>query len=151
MRTIGFLINPFAGLGGRVGLKGTDGQAETAINKGAVPESQNKAIATLRLLKQAQIRFLTCSGEMGEKAMVSAGIGSYSVVYHYEGVSTATDTIQACREFIAAGAELIVFAGGDGTARDVYDATGPDFPILGIPAGVKMFSGVFAITPGAAA
>ena len=151
MRTIGFLINPFAGLGGRVGLKGTDGQVETAIKKGAVPESQNKAIATLRLLRNTGVRFLTCSGDMGEKAMLSTAIEPYSVVYHYSGTSTATDTGRACREFMAAGAELIVFTGGDGTARDVYDATGPDFPILGIPAGVKMFSGVFAITPEAAA
>jgi predicted polyphosphate/ATP-dependent NAD kinase len=151
MRTIGFLINPFAGLGGRVGLKGTDGLTETAIKKGAVPESNNKALISLRLLRKAGIRFLTCSGDMGEKAMTSAGIDSYSVVYHYEGVSTALDTIHACREFVAAGAELIVFTGGDGTARDVYDATGPEFPILGIPAGVKMFSGVFAISPEAAA
>jgi predicted polyphosphate/ATP-dependent NAD kinase len=152
MRTIGFLINPFAGLGGRVGLKGTDGLTETAIKKGAVPESNNKALIALRLLKKnAGIRFLTCSGDMGENAMKSAGIESYSVVYHYVGVSTARDTNNACREFVAAGAELIVFTGGDGTARDVYDAAGPEFPILGIPAGVKMFSGIFAITPEAAA
>jgi predicted polyphosphate/ATP-dependent NAD kinase len=152
MRTIGFLINPFAGLGGRVGLKGSDGLTETAIKKGAVPESSNKALIALRLLKKnTGIRFLTCSGDMGENAMISAGIELYSVVYRYDGVSTARDTNRACREFVAAGAELIVFTGGDGTARDVYDAAGPEFPILGIPAGVKMFSGVFAITPQAAA
>jgi len=151
MRTLGFLINPFAGLGGRVGLKGTDGLAETAIERGAVPEAPGKARITLRLLENAGIRFLTCSGDMGENVMISAGIESYSVVYRYEGTSTASDTKKACRDFIDAGAELIVFAGGDGTARDVYDSVGQKFPILGIPAGVKMFSGVFAITPEAAA
>ena len=151
MRTIGFLINPFAGLGGRVGLKGTDGLADIAMKRGAVPEACARAVSTLRLLRDAGIQFLTCSGDMGENPMISAGIESYSVIYLYDGISTASDTKEACRRFRAAGAELIVFAGGDGTARDVYDITGPDLPILGIPAGVKMFSGVFAITPKAAA
>jgi predicted polyphosphate/ATP-dependent NAD kinase len=151
MRTIGFLINPFAGLGGRVGLKGTDGLAKEAIERGAVPESPGKAVSTLNLLTHSDIRFLTCSGDMGENSMITAGIKNFTIVYRYNGISTGSDTKNACREFAAAGAELIVFAGGDGTARDVADATGTEIPILGIPAGVKMFSGVFAITPEAAA
>jgi predicted polyphosphate/ATP-dependent NAD kinase len=53
----------------------------------------------------------------------------------------------ATRQFLNAGVDLILFCGGDGTARDIASVAGTSVPILGIPSGVKMFSGVFAVTP----
>ncbi|MDD1719989.1 MAG: ATP-NAD kinase family protein [Methanoregulaceae archaeon] len=151
MKRIGFLINPVAGMGGPVGLKGTDGKAGEAELRGAVPRSQERAVRTLALLRGPGFFFFTCSGEMGELALRRAGIDHYQVKYRYQGRSSAADTRAACLEFLSCGADLILFCGGDGTARDVFDAVGQRVPILGIPAGVKMFSAVFAVNPEAAA
>jgi predicted polyphosphate/ATP-dependent NAD kinase len=151
MRRIGFVINPYAGMGGAVGLKGTDGLVGEAKKRGAVPGAPARALAALRLLKDSGIHFLTCSGAMGEDEIKEAGIVQYSVEYKAPETTTADDTKNACRIFLDLSADLIVFCGGDGTARDVYDIVFTRIPVLGIPAGVKMYSGVFAITPPAAA
>lgn len=150
MHVIGFLINPVAGMGGRVGLKGTDGMQDEALRRGACPLSGKRALTALRLLKESSFRFITCSGLMGEDVLLQAGISRYTVTYHAPPASNAEDTRNACRTFVSAGAEMIVFCGGDGTARDVYDVSGDVIPLLGIPAGVKMYSSVFAISPEAA-
>ncbi|HOT03582.1 MAG TPA: ATP-NAD kinase family protein [Methanolinea sp.] len=152
MCTLGFLINPVAGMGGAVGLKGTDGMVEAALSRGAVPRAPGRAKETISLLKGLDIHFLTCSGVMGEDILSEEGISGYEVVYHPETVQTgAPDTMAACRAFLERKADLILFCGGDGTARDIYSVIGDSLPMLGIPAGVKMYSAVFAITPGAAA
>jgi len=89
---------------------------------------------------------------MGEESLARAGIDDYEVVYAVPKERTdATDTIAACRIFAGSGVDLVLFCGGDGTARDIYSVLGDRIPILGIPAGVKMYSSVFAITPEAAA
>jgi predicted polyphosphate/ATP-dependent NAD kinase len=89
---------------------------------------------------------------MGEDAFRESGADHrYSVVYRPGEQTTADDTRSACRIFAREGVDIVVFCGGDGTARDVYDVIGTDIPLLGIPAGVKMHSGVFGITPKAAA
>lgn len=151
MHRIGFLINPYAGMGGAVGLKGTDGLVDEATKRGAVPRAQERAGEALNALKGTDLHFFTCSQAMGEDAMQKAGIPRVTVEYHTPEKTTAEDTKNACRKFLDAGVEMIVFCGGDGTARDVFDVVGARVPVLGIPAGVKMYSGVFAISPQAAA
>jgi predicted polyphosphate/ATP-dependent NAD kinase len=148
---IGFLVNPIAGMGGAVGLKGTDGLLDTALARGAVPHAGDRAAQVLVRLRGSAYEFLTCSGAMGEDALRAAGITAFTVVYSPLPATTREDTLNACRAFIAGGADLILFCGGDGTARDIYEVAGDHIPLLGIPAGVKMFSAVFALTPEAAA
>jgi predicted polyphosphate/ATP-dependent NAD kinase len=152
MKRIGLIINPVAGMGGSVGLKGTDNFVEEARRRGAQPHAPDRAkIALLLLAKSTDLAFVTCSGAMGEDTMKAAGITGYHVLYHYTGESSSADTKKAVRTFLESGVDLVLFCGGDGTARDVLDVTGRDVPVLGIPAGVKMYSAVFAVDPASAA
>jgi len=152
MPVIGFLVNPVAGMGGSVGLKGTDGKADVARERGAVPHAPDRAAIALAALKELpDLTFLSCGGEMGEGVLERCGISCHRIVYTARGRSTAEDTKRAVRAFVAEGADLILFCGGDGTARDVFAVAGRDVPILGIPAGVKMYSAVFAVDPAVAA
>jgi predicted polyphosphate/ATP-dependent NAD kinase len=148
---IGFLINPIAGMGGRVGLKGTDDVYEEALRRGAERGAARRALATLRLIDDIPLSFLTCGGDMGEEALLEGGIADFQVVYRYRGSSSAQDTRDACREFLSRGVSLILFCGGDGTARDIFSVVGNQVPTLGIPAGVKMYSAVFGVNPSACA
>lgn len=145
--TIAFLVNPVAGMGGTVGLKGTDGLVEEARRRGAVPAAEERAVAALSSVDPKGLDFLTCGGAMGEDALRRAGIPSFRVVYTPGAETSAADTRAAVRAFLDDGADLVLFCGGDGTARDVYDAADGQVPVLGIPAGVKMYSGVFATRP----
>ena len=152
MKKIGFLVNPVAGMGGAVGLKGTDGNVEEARRRGAVPLAENRAYLALSLLAHDKnLEFFTCCGSMGEQVVRKAGIQRYQVLYHFEGECSAQDTTMAARAFLKSGVDLILFCGGDGTARNVFDAVGRHVPVIGIPAGVKMYSAVFAVDPPAAA
>jgi predicted polyphosphate/ATP-dependent NAD kinase len=146
---IGFLINPIAGMGGSVGLKGTDGLAEEALKLGAMPIAGERAKKCMKELNIDSL-ILTCSGAMGEDALPKSL--KYEVVYSFDGrSSTSADTKKACTRFLEEGVDLLMFCGGDGTARDVYSVVERDIPIIGIPAGVKMHSAVFAISPKGAA
>ncbi len=155
MAHIGFLINPIAGMGGRVGLKGTDDLAAEAARRGALPHAQDRAGEALGALKQhldqaaspPKIEWLTCAGSMGADALAAAGFDAIEAVHRPAAASSAADTRAAVSAFLARGVDLVLFCGGDGTARDIAALTGTDTPILGIPAGVKMYSGVFGITP----
>ncbi len=148
-RKIGVVVNPVAGLGGRVGLKGTDGLAARALALGAEPLAPRRAAQAIGPLSGSGVEFVTASGFMGEFSLREAGILDLYCLYEPDDPSSADDTRAVCRAFLAAGADLILFCGGDGTARDVADAVGTAIPILGIPAGVKMYSSVFALDPGA--
>ena len=150
MRRIGLVVNPVAGMGGRTGLKGTDGKLSEAIQKGAIPRAGERATEALKHVQASDIEFITCAGPMGETALKEAGIASFTIAFNPPQSTSAGDTKAACRMFLEAGVTLIVFCGGDGTARDVYDCTGGRIPVLGIPAGVKMYSAVFSIDPAAA-
>jgi predicted polyphosphate/ATP-dependent NAD kinase len=146
---LGFLVNPVAGMGGAVGLKGTDGERilREAISKGARKVAPDRAVAALSDLKEMRldVQFLTCAGEMGKDELDSAGIKG-TVVYNPPERSTRSDTQAAVRAFLKEGVELIVFVGGDGTARDIIEVVGQNTAIIGVPAGVKMHSAVFANT-----
>jgi len=151
---IGFIVNPIAGMGGRVGLKGTDGEETLmrAIARGARPWAPKRALEALSGLTHAsdRIEWVTWSGEMGENLLMSMGY-PFKVVGETEGErTTAEDTKEAARRMEELGVDLILFAGGDGTASDIVEVVDMRLPILGIPAGVKMFSAVFASTPRAA-
>lgn len=143
---LGFVINPIAGMGGSVALKGTDGDAyRLARSKGAMPLANGRAVRALSNL-DGDIGFLTAAGEMGARTLEEMGL-KREVVWKPQGESAAEDTRQTCRLFVERGVDLIVFCGGDGTARDVLDSVGDTVPVIGIPSGVKMHSAVFANTP----
>lgn len=152
MNRIGFVVNPYAGMGGAVGLKGTDGCVYQARSLGALPVSPSRALRFLAGLNRRRFFFLTVAGSMGEDELIEAGISSYQVVFSPAAIETAaTDTKTACQLMIREGVSIIIFCGGDGTARDVFEVTGQEIPLLGIPSGVKIYSGVFATTPEAGA
>ena len=149
--TLGLIINPIAGIGGRVGLKGSDGIEiqEKARFLGAIPQSENRANKALERIYPIRdtIELITWHGEMGENAAKRCSFDPIVVGERTTGPTTAKDTILACKEMLRRQVDLLLFAGGDGTARDVYQAVRRDLPVLGIPTGVKIHSGVFAITP----
>jgi predicted polyphosphate/ATP-dependent NAD kinase len=153
---IGLVVNPLAGLGGSLALKGSDGD-ELRRRVGTL-DAEHRARTAGRVARAlqplaavaAQLRFSTWGGPMGEDCLCELGF-QYSVLGKPgEGLSAAADTRLAVAALLADGAEIILFAGGDGTARDIFDVVGERLPVLGIPAGVKMHSGVFAISPEAA-
>jgi predicted polyphosphate/ATP-dependent NAD kinase len=148
LRRIGVIVNPIAGMGGRVGLKGTDGAATLARARelGAQPVSAERAAHALHGLP-AGLEILAAPGAMGAESCAAAGLPCRAL--DIEGAG-AVATRSAARAMRAAGAELLLFAGGDGTARDVLATLGTGLPILGIPTGVKMQSAVFATSPAAA-
>ena len=153
---IGFLVNPIAGMGGRVGLKGTDGVVDEAIKRGAKPIAPTKALETVKefLSKYSKndVIWYTCSEEMGESELKKANIKDFKVVFkHSETETSSKDTKNACKKLLDNKVDLILFCGGDGTARDIFSIVKDKIPILGIPSGVKMHSGVFGINTDAAA
>lgn len=154
MFRIGLIINPFSGLGGAVGLKGSDGlkTRELALAKGAEPRARARTMEALSIISaySKQLTWLTAGGEMGEAVLNEAGF-NYEVVYTAPGQQTeAEDTTQAVTRMASQGVDLIVFSGGDGTARDVFSVIADRIPVVGIPTGVKIHSGVYAVSPKAA-
>lgn len=153
MQTLGFIINPIAGMGGRVGLKGTDGMVEQARALGAIPLAHEKAARTLEALKNTErvkldhLVLLSPAGGMGEMAARTAGFEPIVLEIGNPADTSGEDTRKAAEKIMDMGADLILFAGGDGTARDICSAVGERVPVLGIPAGVKIHSPVFAKTP----
>jgi predicted polyphosphate/ATP-dependent NAD kinase len=153
-KRLGLIVNPLAGLGGRVGLKGSDGAEiqRRALLMGAVSESPGRALRALRVLLpwQESLELLCYPAEMGADVVAAAGLEAAVLGSITPGQTTAEDTREAARQMRQEGAELLLFAGGDGTARDIYDAVGQKVAALGIPAGVKIHSAVFATSPEAA-
>ena len=153
MKKIGLIINPIAGMGGAVGLKGTDGAAlAQALSLGATQTSNARAVSALRVLEQmtCEVTVYCYSGEMGEYAARQSGLNVEIVGAPKPGQTSAQDTTQAARLLLDIGVDLLIFVGGDGTARDIESAVGVKLPVVAVPAGVKMQSAVFATSPKAA-
>lgn len=164
MLRLGLIVNPVAGLGGAVGLKGTDGVVQKALDKGAVPQAGIRTLRALRILEnmKTQLMIVTPPGEMGETFVREMGFqcqvlpamedleisGKASETLHESRSATSReDTLRAARQLLERGVSLLLFAGGDGTARDIYTAMGEQLPVVGIPAGVKIHSPVYAVSP----
>lgn len=176
MNAIGFVVNPIAGMGGRVGLKGTDDKLEEARQRGAEPRAPDRgrdALETLFRLRP-ELTVYTAAGNMGESIAKAAGFDP-TVVFEPEFAATvdtgdsettaadeyktadsngrettADDTRGAVRSFLEHEVDLVLFVGGDGTAADVAEVleeAATETPMLGVPAGVKIYSSVFAVTP----
>ncbi|MFW9890967.1 MAG: ATP-NAD kinase family protein [Candidatus Thorarchaeota archaeon] len=150
-------------MGGRVGLKGTDGVVEEAIKRGATPVSPGRALEFLTALESVmsmmksgeEIRIITCPGKMGEDVVQEAGLRHEIVDVDIENSTDATDTKECVLALYEEGIRLLVFVGGDGTARDILDSVTDyeldDMLVLGVPSGVKMYSGIFVVHPADAA
>ncbi len=153
---IGLLLNPVAGIGGSLAMKGSDtedarraAQRELELGTSRCASRVSRALARLEAAAE-QLAVHCWAGPMGETLLAQTNL-SYEVHGDItKPISAASDTRKAAAGLVAQGIDLLVFAGGDGTARDVFDVVGSDFPVLGIPAGVKMHSGVFAVSPEAA-
>ena len=177
MKRLGLIVNPVAGVGGRVGLKGSDGAEvlRAALERGAVRDAPRRARLALERVARVRdhVEVVTWPGEMGEDEARAAGFEP-RVAGSLEGhrsfvraeldrtgespaiacedflLTTADDTRRAALDLLAAGVDLILFAGGDGTARNICAAVGDEVPVIGVPAGVKIHSAVYATTPAAA-
>ena len=151
---LGLIVNPLAGIGGAVGLKGSDGAAivAEARERGAEPRAQARAVRALRVLAPlaGRIRIHAGAGAMGEDAAHEAGFAVERAGGAIPAQTSAEHTVALARALAALPVDLLLFAGGDGTARDICGAIGTAVPALGIPAGVKMHSGVYAVSPEAA-
>jgi predicted polyphosphate/ATP-dependent NAD kinase len=151
MIRVGFIVNPIAGMGGSVGLKGTDGEAyKRALELGAKPVAPGRAKLLLSLIRRRDVFFLTAPGKMGEDYVREAGF-KYKVVGSIGEETSAEDTRRIAKMMVEEGIDLLVFVGGDGTARDIAASVGLKVPVVAVPAGVKMFSSVFTVSPRAAA
>ncbi|MEZ7492203.1 ATP-NAD kinase family protein [Pseudoalteromonas distincta] len=150
---LGLIVNPVAGLGGTVALKGSDGAhtAAKAIELGAEPKANSRTKAALEVLLpyKERLTIYTVNGDMGEQTAKALGF-NVEVVYNTSAITTPDDTEQAAKILKNSGVDLVLFAGGDGTARNICHAIEDTIPVLGIPAGCKIHSGVYAITPKAA-
>ena len=156
MALVGLLVNPDAGLGGRLGFKGSDGRAEQARSEGAEDRSGPRMHQTLlRLIELGadKVQFLTCEGRMGD-SWLPEGVNNVSKITGAE-PSNAQDTKNAVIKMVEGGIDALLYAGGDGTTRDIISTLQEigrdDLPLIGVPSGVKMHSGCFAATPQAAA
>lgn len=146
---LGLVINPVAGIGGKAGLKGSDGVEiqQLAKARGFESVALERTVTALSQLPKGT-PFITASGDMGETALTLAGLKPV-VAYSPNFPTTPDDTVLATKALVKAGVDLLVFAGGDGTARDVYRGLEGNSTavVLGIPCGVKMYSGCFGVNP----
>jgi predicted polyphosphate/ATP-dependent NAD kinase len=154
VKIVGFIINPIAGMGGATGLKGTDGKTilEKAVSLGAKPIAAIRAKAFLTELApfKHSLCLLVGAGDMGEIEVKKQGF-NYTAVGERCSQTSSADTKNIVQIMVESNVDLLVFCGGDGTARDVLEVVGTKLPVLGVPTGVKMHSAIFAINPKAAA
>jgi predicted polyphosphate/ATP-dependent NAD kinase len=153
-KTLGFIVNPVAGMGGAVGLKGTDGEQilQQAKALGAKPIAAQRATTFLTELSiaKAHLKLVVGAGEMGEEEAKKQGF-TYTVVGEVKTETTSQDTQLIAEGIVKAGVDLLVYCGGDGTTRDIQKVVDLKVPVIGVPTGVKMHSALFAVSPQAAA
>lgn len=156
---LGLVVNPYAGVGGPAAFKGSDDDTITRrAFAGLLPlTAPKRALTFLGALKaeipsECDLMVVTVDGPMGGEACVEALVpwerANYACAH---ALTTREDTKGAALAIVSAGVDLLVFVGGDGTARDVCSVIGDTQVALGVPAGVKMHSGVYAINPQMAA
>lgn len=153
VKRIGFIVNPIAGMGGSVGLKGTDGDAYIeALKRGAKPVAPLRALEFLNSIESRDFYIISATGAMGADIVVQSRVRDnlYAVIGEIKSTTTREDTIKIARE-MSKLVDLVVFVGGDGTARDICEAVDMSTPVIGVPSGVKMYSSVFALSPVSAA
>ncbi len=150
-RKLGFIVNPIAGMGGKVGLKGSDNDEilKKAKELGAQPESPGRAVAALKRMHHIKdyIELLTYPYEMGEDEAKECKFSPTVIGSVTRNSTTSGDTQNAAAAMLKLKVDLLLFAGGDGTARDIYNVVGDKIPALGIPTGVKIHSAVYATSP----
>lgn len=151
---IGLIVNPFAGIGGALALKGSDGAEirTRALNAGATKNALPRTIVALTplLAHTDAFEIYTAGEDMGESICRQLGLPCH-VVYSADALQTeADDTIAATQALLSHDIDILVFAGGDGTARNIVQANPQHTPVVGVPCGCKIHSGVYAITPQAA-
>ncbi|MFW9856774.1 MAG: ATP-NAD kinase family protein [Candidatus Thorarchaeota archaeon] len=156
LKSIGIITNPIAGMGGKVGLKGTDSLEilQEAKRRGAEPQAHKRTKALLRGLmnsfKSLNCQFIVPPGKMGADIISTDKNLSKRLKWYVlsemqiTAVTTRQDTMTAASHMLNRKTDLLIFVGGDGTARDIVEVIGKKIPILGIPAGVKIHSGVFS-------
>lgn len=150
MSKIGFLVNPIAGVGGRAGHKGSDDPVlrARAMAGGTEPPAMTRSkLASSLLAGVDDVEIVTWGGPMGEWQLAEAEAEATVLGRPGGDATQASDTRKAAETMAGSGADLLLFVGGDGTARDILDAVGEHVPVIGIPAGVKMYSSVFAPHP----
>lgn len=149
---LGIIVNPVAGVGGSVALKGSDHVVEQALSLGAIPQANNRMLQALGQFSDLAQRFtvVTAGGEMGERCSLELGLNVAVAYRPVNAVTTEQDTYAAVAALLAQDIDLLLFAGGDGTARNICATINDVVPVLGVPAGCKIHSGVYGVTPKAA-
>lgn len=148
IKKIGFLMNPYAGIGGRAGLKGSDNleKVKELLHHGYEKTAEKRAEICMRQIENLSgYRLFSASGEMGENLLNRLGLPCEVIPCNT--VTTREDTCKCAGRMNELGVEFLVFCGGDGTARDICKAVDSQIPVLGIPAGVKMYSACYAKNP----
>ena len=152
---LGLVINPYAGVGGPSALKGSDHKDSLSIarERGVKPKACQRVIDMFSALQSdiKTIQVITACGIMGADACVGLPPSCVKTVFDTPSVTRSQDTQSAVKSIVNEQVDLLVFVGGDGTARDIFNAIGSTQTVLGLPAGVKMHSAVFAVTPKAVA
>ncbi|GIC77964.1 ATP-NAD kinase family protein [Moritella sp. F3] len=149
---LGIIVNPVAGVGGSVALKGSDNVAQQALSLGAIPQANNRMLQALGQFSDLAQRFsvVTAGGEMGERCSLELGFDVDVVYRPASDITTEQDTYAAVDALLTQDIDLLLFAGGDGTARNICATINDVVPVLGVPAGCKIHSGVYGVTPKAA-
>ena len=151
IKKLGLIVNPIAGMGGTVGLKGTDGEdiLEKARLLGSRPISPLRTQEMLKNLipVREKLQIFTFPAEMGEHELEAVGFSPSVVGTIISGKTTSIDTINAAKVLKDHDVQLLIFVGGDGTAQDILNSIDQEIPVIGCPSGVKIHSSCFAVNP----